>query len=68
MRNMFRKLNTSTEHDLEFLILLKGNSLQNVTFFCKNPQKVMEEQYFFTKKSEICIFYAIQFDRDGLTY
>ena len=40
---MFRKLNASTEHDLEFLMLLKGNSLQNVTFFCKNPQKVIEE-------------------------
>ena len=24
--NMFRKLNTSTEHDLEFLMLLKVNS------------------------------------------
>ena len=55
---MFRKLNTSTEHDLEFLMLLKGNSFQNVTFFRKNPQKVIEE-YFFTKKSEICISYAI---------
>ena len=41
--NMFRKLNTSTEHDLEFLMLLKGNSFQNVTFFRKNPQKVIEE-------------------------
>ena len=40
---MFRKLNTSAEHELEFLMLLKGNSLQNVTFFCKNPQKVIEE-------------------------
>ena len=37
------KLNTSTEHDLEFLMLLTGNSLQNVTFFRKNPQKVIEE-------------------------
>ena len=41
--NMFRKLNTSTELDLKFLMLLNGNSLQNVTFFCKNPQKVIEE-------------------------
>ena len=47
---MFGKLNASTEHDLEFLItgnysqeLLTGNSLQNVTFFRKNPQKVIEE-------------------------
>ena len=55
---MFRKLNTSTEHDLEFLMLLKGNSFQNVTFFRKNPQKVIEE-YFFIKKPEICIFYGI---------
>ena len=37
--NMFRKLNTSTEHDLEFLMVLKGNSFQNVIFFRKNPQK-----------------------------
>ena len=56
--NMFRKLNTSTEHELEFLMLLKGNSFQNVTFFRKNPQKVIEE-YFFIKKPEICIFYGI---------
>ena len=42
---MFRKLNTSTEHDLEFLMLLKGNSFQNVTFFSrKNPQKVIEDK------------------------
>ena len=40
---MFRKLNASTEHDLKFLMLLKGNSLQNATFFYKNPQKVIEE-------------------------
>ena len=40
---MFRKLNASTEHGLEFLMLLKGNSLQNVIFFRKNPQKVIEE-------------------------
>ena len=56
---MFRKLNASTEHDLEFLMLFNGNSFPNVTFFLKNPQKVIEEQHFFTKKSEICIFYAI---------
>ena len=36
---MFRKLSASTEHDLEFLMLLTGNFLQNV----KNPQKVIEE-------------------------
>ena len=40
---MFRKLNISTEDDLEFLMLLKANSFQNVTFFRKNPQKVIEE-------------------------
>ena len=39
---MFKKLNTSTEHGLEFLLLLKGNSFQNVTFFCKISQKVIE--------------------------
>ena len=40
---MFRKLITSTEHDLEFLMLLKGNSFQNAPFFPKNAQKVIEE-------------------------
>ena len=40
---MFRKLNASIEHDLEFLMLLKGNYLQNITFFHKNPQKVIDE-------------------------
>ena len=47
---MFRKLNTSTEHDLEFLMLLKGSSFQNVTFFDKNPQKFIE--YHFLPKSQ----------------
>ena len=41
--NMFRKMNASIEHDLEFLILLKGNSFRNITFFRKNPQAVLEE-------------------------
>ena len=41
--NMFRKLNLSTEHDLESLMLLRGKSFQNVTFFHKNPQKFIEE-------------------------
>ena len=40
---MFRKLNTSTESDLEFLMLLKGKSFQDVTLFHKNTQKVIEE-------------------------
>ena len=50
---MFRKLNTSTESDLEFLMLLRGYSFQNLTFFRKNSQNVIEE------KSEICIFFGI---------
>ena len=40
---MFVKLNASTEHDLEFLMLVNGKSFPNVTFFLKNPQKVTEE-------------------------
>ena len=40
---MFTRLNTSTEHELEFPMLLKGNSFQNVNIFDKNPQKVIEE-------------------------
>ena len=38
--NMFRKLNTSTEDELEFLMLLKGNSFQNVTFFARIHKKL----------------------------
>ena len=38
---MFRKLNASTEHDLGLLMLFNGNSFPNVTFFLKNPQKVI---------------------------
>ena len=53
---MFRKLNVSTEHDLEFLMVLTGNSLQNVTFFRKNPQKVT-----FLPKSQIFTF-SMSFD------
>ena len=56
---MFRKLNTSTEHDLEFLMLPKGNSFQIIPLFRKNPQKGIEEQHFFIKKLEICILCAI---------
>ena len=37
---MFRKLNASTESDLEFLMLLKENPFQNVT---QDPQNVIEE-------------------------
>ena len=49
---MFRKLNTSTEYDVEFLTLLKGNSFQNVTFFCKNPQKVIKNNIFLPKSQK----------------
>ena len=40
---MFRRLNTSTESDLEFVMLLKENSFKNVIFFHKDPQKVVEQ-------------------------
>ena len=43
LQHVQKTMNTSTEHHLEFLMLLKGNSFQNVTFFRKNPQKVIEE-------------------------
>ena len=43
LQHVQKTMNTSTEHDLEFLMLLEGNSSQNVTFFRKNQQKVMEE-------------------------
>ena len=39
---MFRKLNASTD-GLELLVLFNGKSFPNVTFFLKNPQKVIEE-------------------------
>ena len=42
-----QKMDTSTESDLEFLVLLKRNSYQNITFFRKNPQKVIEKITFF---------------------
>ena len=38
---MFRKPNATTEHDLEFLMLFNENSFPSVTFFVKNPQKVI---------------------------
>ena len=40
---MFTKLNTLTEHDLQFLMLFKENFFQNVIFFRKNPQNFIEE-------------------------
>ena len=38
--NMFRKLNTSTEHDLKFLMLLNGNSFQTANFFARIHKKL----------------------------
>ena len=57
--NKSRKMNTSIEHDLEFRLLLKWNFFQNVTFFARIHKKLSKNNIFFTKKSEICIFYAI---------
>ena len=37
---MFRKLNTSTEHDLGFFMLPKENSFQNVTFSSQEATKI----------------------------
>ena len=37
---MFRKLNPLTESDLEFFMVLKGNSFQNVTFFARIQKKL----------------------------
>ena len=37
---MFRKLNTSLKHDLEFLMLLKGNSFEKVTFFARIHERL----------------------------
>ena len=52
---MFRKLNASTEHDLEFLMLFNGNSFPNVTFFLKNPQKVIYRRitFFYQKVRDL---------------
>ena len=62
---MFRKLKTSIEHDFEFLMLLKGNSFQNVTFFARIHKKLWKN--IFLPTSQICIFYVIKSDQDGLT-
>ena len=37
---MYRKLNTQAEGDLEFFMLLKGNSFQNLTFFARIHKKL----------------------------
>ena len=49
--NIFRKLNASTEHDLEFLMLLKGNPFQNGTFFSQECTKSYRRITFFLPKS-----------------
>ena len=49
---MFRKLSTSTEHDLEFLMLLKGNSFQNVTFLLEESTKSYRRTKLFLPKSQ----------------
>ena len=45
--NILRKLNTSTEHDLEFLMLLNGNSLQNVTFLQESTKSYRRITFFY---------------------
>ena len=52
---MFRKLNASTEHDLEFLMLFNGKFFPNVTFFLKNPQKVIYRRitFFYQKVRDL---------------
>ena len=52
---MFRKLNASTKHDLELLMLFNGNSFPNVTFFLKNPQKVISRRttFFYQKVRDL---------------
>ena len=47
--NIFRKLNTSTEDDLEFLMLLKENYFQNVTFFARIHKKLWKNSIFLPK-------------------
>ena len=37
--NMRRKLNTKTDGDLEFFVLLKEKSFQNLTFFARIHKK-----------------------------
>ena len=64
---MFRKLNTYTEGDLEFFNAAQRKLFPKCNFFRKNPQKIIKDKHFFTKNSEICIFCAIECDRDGLT-
>ena len=47
--NTFRKLKTSTEDDLEFLMLLKRNFFQNVTFFATIHKKLWKNNIFLPK-------------------
>ena len=47
---MFRKLNTYTEGDLEFFNAAQRKLFPKCNFFRKNPQKVIKDKYFFTKK------------------
>ena len=54
---MLRKLNTLTEDDLEFLMLLKGNSFQNVTFFSQESTKSYRRITFFLPKSQRFAFF-----------
>ena len=57
---MFRRLNASSEHDLEFIMLFSGNVFPNVTFFLKNLQKVIYRRMtHFLKKWLMYSFEAI---------
>ena len=64
---MFRKLNISTEHDLESLMLLRGNSFQNVTFFSQESTKSYRRIAFVLPKSQIFAFF-MPFNFAGMVY
>ena len=55
LQHVQKTMNTSTEHDLEFLMLLEGNSFQNVNFFARIYKKLQKNNKFLPK-SQIFAF------------
>ena len=58
LQHVQKIMNTSTEHHLEFLMLLKGNSFQSVTFSQESTKSYRRKTSFLPKRQRFAFFCA----------
>ena len=56
LQHVQKTMNTSTEHHLEFLMLLKGNTFQNVTFSQESTKSYRRKTFFLPKRQRFAFF------------